>query len=137
MKEIKLSTILFIAIPLFLISVGFYLNSGATRVEEIEEDIFENLEPVHTFEGEIDNIDADPGVYRGVGVYDRNCIPTDPNNPHGEVNCDAGIRTKEYDVLNFNYKHVMSVNPCIAPDEPVEVEVLDEEGNAKVRRYVS
>lgn len=85
-----------------------------------------------TFEGVITNFELEPGTYQGVGAYDRNCIPVNPENPHGMVNCDAGIRT-EYGVLNFHYEHIMSVQPCIMPGQQVTLDIL-EEGKAIITR---
>lgn len=82
-----------------------------------------NVVRADTFEGTITNLELEPGTYRGVGVYDRNCIPVNPANPHGKVNCDAGIETK-FGVLNFHYEHIMSVQPCIMPGQQVTLEVL-------------
>ncbi len=93
-------------------------------------------EPIHFFEGKINNVAVEPGTFEGKGVYDRNCIPVDPNNPHGEVTCDAGIQTNEHgEILNFHYQHDMNIRPCIAPGEPVEIQVMDQEGTAEVRRF--
>lgn len=83
------------------------------------------------FDGEIDNVDVEPMTLTGEGVYDRNCVPVDPENePLSVVTCDAGIETDEYGVLNFHYEHDMSVDPCIGPGDHVEVEIRDEDGTA-------
>lgn len=83
------------------------------------------------FDGEIDNVDVEPMIVTGEGVYDRNCVPVDPEDqPLSVVTCDAGIETDEYGVLNFHYEHDMSEDPCIGPSDHIEVEIHDEEGTA-------
>lgn len=81
------------------------------------------------FEGVITNMKIEPGKLSGVGVYDRSCNMIG----NGLTNCDAGIQT-EKGLLNFNYKHNMQMQPCIAEGDKLEVEILDSEGNARVKR---
>src|SRR3989344_567899 len=81
------------------------------------------------FQGVITNINLEPGILEGTGVYDKSCNMIG----NGLTNCDAGIQT-EKGLLNFNYKHNMDAQPCIAPGDKLKVEVLDSEGNAKVTR---
>ena len=82
------------------------------------------------FEGKITNVKVSPGRVEGTSVYDRNCV----GSPITE--CDGGIKTAEYGVLNFHYFHDMAIQPCIHEmgTEKVIVEILDSGGNAKVIR---
>ncbi len=80
------------------------------------------------FEGVITNMELEPQVLDGVGVYDRSCNMIGG----GLTNCDAGIQT-EKGLLNFNYKHDMSVQPCIDEGQKLKVEVFAD-GKAKVTR---
>lgn len=82
------------------------------------------------FEGKITNKNVVAGRIAGVGEYDRNCASV----AGGLTNCHAGVRTKEYGVLDFNYVHDMAKKPCIAPGHKVIVDILDSGGNAKVQR---
>ncbi len=81
------------------------------------------------FEGIITNMKLNAGTLEGTGVYDRSCNMIG----NGMTNCDAGIQT-EKGLLNFNYKHNMQMQPCIAEGDRLEVEILGSEGRARVRR---
>ena len=82
-------------------------------------------------EGRITNVQVSPGIIEGVSAYDRNCVGT-----HMWTECDGGIRTEEYGVLNFHYSHNMMEEPCIHMNGPEKlyVEILDSSGTAKVYR---
>ncbi len=82
------------------------------------------------FTGKINNIAVQPGAVQGMGVYDKSCKMAG----NGLTACDAGIQTKEYGVLNFQYQHNMQQVPCIAPNDILEVRIIDEQGNAEVQR---
>lgn len=83
-----------------------------------------------TFTGKISNVAVAAGTVSGMGVYDRSCkMGTD-----GLTSCDAGIQTEEYGLLNFKYRHDMSRQPCIAPNDLLEVRILDDQGNVEVQR---
>ena len=84
-----------------------------------------------TFEGIITNVPVSPGIIEGVSAYDRNCVGT-----HMLTECDGGITTKEYGVLNFHYSHNMMEEPCIHMNGPEKfvVEILDSNGAAKIYR---
>ncbi len=87
-------------------------------------------EDLNVFEGRITNVKVSPGRVEAVSVYDRNCV--------GNVitECDGGVKTEEYGVLNFHYKHDMAIQPCIhmfGPEKMI-VEILDSNGNARVIR---
>jgi len=84
-----------------------------------------------TFEGIITNVKVSPGIIEGAAAYDRNCVGT-----HMWTECDGGIETKEYGVLNFHYSHNMMEEPCILMNGPEKliVEILDTNGTAKVYR---
>jgi len=90
-----------------------------------------NEQKLNLFEGKITNIQTTPGTVNGVGVYDKTC--KDIGN--GLTKCDAGIKTKEYGVLNFNYIHDMTTKPCITSGDKLKVEILDSKGTAKVQRF--
>jgi len=80
------------------------------------------------FNGIITNTNLQPQVLEGKGVYDRSCNPIE----NGLTQCDAGIQT-EKGLLNFNYKHNMHAQACIAEGDRLEVQVL-ESNKAVVRR---
>jgi hypothetical protein len=84
------------------------------------------------FEGTITNAKVSPGTLNGVSAYDRNCV----GQPITQ--CDAGIQTKEYGLLNFHYAHNMAIQPCINENGPekVVVEILDSNGAARVYRQM-
>ncbi len=85
---------------------------------------------VSVFNGKITNMSVPVGTYSGIGEYDTNC--TMGNN--GMITCDAGIVVEKYGVLNFHYTHDMSKDQCIDKGHKLNVEILDETGNAKVIR---
>ncbi|MBI2545537.1 MAG: hypothetical protein HYW22_03020 [Candidatus Aenigmarchaeota archaeon] len=85
---------------------------------------------LNVFEGKITNAKVNPGTIEGTSAYDSNCIGNQVTE------CDGGIRTAEYGVLNFHYFHEMAIQPCIhmfGPERLV-VEILDSDGNARVTR---
>ncbi len=102
---------------LVLVSVFVFLNLNKSS------------EAKDIFNGRLTNIELSPQILTGRGVYDRSCAAMG----NGLTNCDAGIQT-EKGILNFNYKHDMAVQPCIAEGDELEVEIVDREGNAKVKR---
>ncbi len=87
-------------------------------------------EDINVFEGKITNVKVSPGRIEGTSAYDRNCV----GSPVTE--CDGGIKTEEYGVLNFHYRHDMAAQPCIHMFGPENfiVEILDSNGNARVIR---
>ena len=85
---------------------------------------------VDVFEGAITNVTVAVGEVQGVGAYDWNC--TDIGG--GRTQCDGGVRTEEYGILNFNYVHQMEEAPCIAPGDQLRVTILDSKGQALVER---
>lgn len=85
---------------------------------------------LNVFEGKITNVKVIPGRIEGTSTYDRNCV--------GDVitECDGGIKTEKYGVLNFHYRHDMTIQPCIhmfGPEKMI-VEILDSDGNTRVIR---
>lgn len=80
------------------------------------------------FEGIITNMNLQPQVLDGKGVYDKSCLAVDS----GLTQCDAGIQT-EKGLLNFNYKHNMHAQKCIDDGDNLRVEIL-EGGKAIVTR---
>lgn len=85
----------------------------------------------YLFEGTITNAKVSPGTFVGLGIYDKSCV--DVGN--GLTRCDAGIKTEEYGILNFNYLHNMRANPCIARGDRLNVEIVDSSGTARVQKY--
>jgi len=81
------------------------------------------------FNGKITNLKTIPGNLSGVGVYDKTCKKIG----NGLTECDAGIKTQKYGVLNFNYVHDMAVEPCISSGDKIKIEIL-KNGLAKVWR---
>ena len=86
--------------------------------------------PGDLFEGTITNMKTSPGNLSGIGMYDKTC----KNIGNGLTRCDAGIKTKKYGVLNFNYAHNMAVEPCIESGNKLKVEILNSNGTARVWR---
>lgn len=91
-----------------------------------------SLSKGNIFEGNITNVKVSPGKLDGISAYDKNCI----GQPITE--CDAGIKTEEYGLLNFHYSHNMATQPCIHMHgaENLVVEILDSNGAAKVYRQM-
>ncbi len=71
------------------------------------------------FEGKITNMNLEPEIFDGEGVYDRTCKMIE----NGLSQCDAGIQT-EKGLLNFNYKHDMNAQRCLDAGQKLKVEVL-------------
>jgi len=115
----KTTSIVLAIITLVLIGMIVYSNLNKTK-ETFDKDVFT---------GYITNMELEPMKLEGTGVYDRSCAMIQG----GLTNCDAGIQT-EKGLLNFNYKHNMQLQPCLAEGDKLEVEILDSEGKAKVRR---
>lgn len=114
----KKSNILIIV--MILVLIGFVAFSALRNTGNVvKEDIFE---------GTITNMNLQPQVLDGEGVYDRSCNPIEG----GLSQCDAGIQT-EKGLLNFNYKHNMNMQPCIDKGQKLKVEVLAD-GKARVTR---
>ncbi len=97
--------------------IGLSILSSPVRAEEV-------------FEGVITTPGIGLGRFKGMGVYDMNCRPVG----RGLTNCDGGIKTEEYGILNFNYTHNMGTAPCINRGDLLEVEVLNDTGKARVVR---
>ncbi len=100
-----------------------YLGSGNGEVN-----------PLNIFMGKITNAKVSPGQIEGFTTYDSNCV-----QDGAMIQCDSGLRTSEYGVLNFHYKHAdMAIQPCLHMfgSEKVILEILDSDGNAKVTRTI-
>jgi len=122
-KEFFKSQKLFIFLLIIIIfSLIFVLYSGGEKKPSV---LGSDL-----FNGNITNLKTSPGNLTGIGVYDHTC--KDVGN--GLTKCDAGIKTKEYGVLNFNYVHNMAIEPCIVSGDKLKVEILDLKGTARVQR---
>ncbi|GEM_PF-2902178 len=119
---------------LFLMSlmVNTESESGSqTALDRLQDDELFEQEAADVFQGQITDKEVSPGTIRGIGVYDRSCVPVDD----GLTQCDAGILTEEYDVLNFEYTHDMATEPCLVPNEILTVEITNEDGLATVNRH--
>ena len=86
----------------------------------------------NVIEGKITNVKVSPGTLEGISAYDRNCV----GQPITE--CDGGIETEKYGLLNFHYSHDMSKVPCIHMHGPekLTIEIIDSDGTAKVYRHM-
>jgi len=87
------------------------------------------VQKVNFFKGKITNIKTIPGNLSGIGVYDKTCKAIG----NGLTECDAGIKTEKYGVLNFNYIHNMAVESCITSGDKIEIEIL-KDGTARIWR---
>lgn len=76
-----------IVIGLIILLLGILVFSGRKQTDNVKEDVFE---------GVITNMNLEPRVFDGIGVYDRSCNPVE----NGLTQCDAGIKT-EAGLLNF------------------------------------
>src|SRR3990172_126422 len=121
--------IIIIAASILLVGVGIAGITGFSSGNPTGNIILPSGEA--TFEGTITNVEVSPGIIEGVSAYDRNCVGT-----HMLTECDGGISTKEYGVLNFHYSHNMMEEPCIHMNGPEKmyVEILNSDGTAKVYR---
>jgi|SRR3989344_6308089 len=106
MKPIHIFLIVIILVLIGLMVYGKFKTTGNV----VKQDVFEGI---------ITNMNLEPQVLDGTGVYDRSCNPIEG----GLSQCDAGIQT-EKGLLNFNYKHDMNAQPCIDKDQKLKVEVL-------------
>ena len=108
-----------IIVLLFLVLIPYLKNNKKSSVQSND-----------LFSGTITNIKTIPGNLSGLGVYDKTCKKIEKEL----TKCDAGIKTKEYGILNFNYVHNMKLEPCIDSGDKLKVEILDLNGTAKVWR---
>src|SRR3990172_4834841 len=70
---------------------------------------------IDVFEGYITTENVTPGKFSGVGIFDKDCISLGKT---GLTQCQAGIETKEYGLLNFGpYIHYMEKVGCIGPGD--------------------
>ena len=109
-----------IAIILIIALIGLIVIAQFKTGNSVKED--------NVFEGVITNMNLEPQILDGEGVYDKSCNPIE----NGLSQCDAGIQT-EKGLLNFNYKHDMHAQPCLDKGQTLKVEIL-EGGKAIVRR---
>ena len=112
-------TIIIIIALVFVIAGIFVLGAKNPTGNVIKEDVFEGI---------ITNMNLEPQVLDGTGVYDRTCKMIE----NGLSQCDAGIQT-EKGLLNFNYKHNMDMQGCIDAGQKIKIEVFAN-GKAKVTR---
>ena len=104
-----------------LIAAGYFITQT-----------YSSKNPLNIFTGKITGAKFIPGTVEGLTTYDANCIGQQT------VQCDAGIDTKEYGVLNFHYSHSMAVQPCLHMfgPEKVSLEILNLDGDAKITRTI-
>lgn len=122
-----------IATVLGLILIGSIISFVATKSTENANVITGNTVQKaagDVFLGQISNVKVEPGTVQGMGVYDRSC----KMESGGLTSCDAGIKTKEYGVLNFKYTHNMQEKPCLAQNDLVTVKIVDTSGKAEIQR---
>ncbi len=112
--------ILFLIIIILSLILMPYLNNEKNS----------HLRRADLFEGKITNIKTFPGNLSGIGIYDKTCKKIG----NELTRCDAGIKTKKYGVLNFNYIHNMEIKPCITSGNELYIDILDSNGTAKVWR---
>lgn len=112
-----------IFIVLGILLIGMIIFGSFKTGNAIKEDVNKN-----SFKGVITNINLEPQKIDGKGVYDKSCNMIG----NGLTQCDAGIQT-EKGLLNFNYKHNMAAQPCIAEGDNLKIEIL-EGGEAIVTR---
>ena len=104
-----------IFIVLGILLVGMMIIGSFKTGNVIKEDADKN-----SFKGVITNMKLEPQTLEGKGVYDKSCNMIGD----GLTQCDAGIQT-EKGLLNFNYKHNMDLQPCIAEGDNLKVEILE------------
>ncbi len=120
----KFSVLSTLVIFVFAISFGVFGFQGiAYDTSNPKGDIFKGRISNWNFDGE--------EQIEGIAVYDRNCV----TGLDGMTNCDAGIRTKEFGVLNFDYTHNMALKPCLSPGQKVAVDIANNNGEATVQRF--
>ena len=115
MKFIHIFLIVIILFLVGLIAYGKFKTTGNV----VKQDVFEGI---------ITNMNLEPQVLDGTGVYDRSCNPIE----NSLTQCDAGIQT-ERGLLNFNYKHDMNMQACLDNGDKLKLEILAD-GKARVTR---
>jgi len=74
---------------------------------------------VDIFEGKIDNTSLEGNILFGNITYDRNCKSVG----NGLLHCDAGVKTEKFGVINFDYTHNMSKQPCLVDGDKILLKV--------------
>lgn len=117
---------------LLVVLIGTVYYVGAQQKNSVTGG-FSETNPLNVFEGKITNTKVSPGKITGLTTYDSNCVGSQLTQ------CDAGIKTAEYGVLNFHYQHDMAVQPCLDMfgPEKVIVDILDSDGNARITRTIT
>ncbi len=119
--SLKLETLFVLILIIIIFSLVFVLyseNEGKSSVSGVD-----------LFNGTITNLKISLGNISGVGVYDKTC----KSIGNGLTECNAGIKTEKYGVLNFNYVHNMAVEPCIVSGDKLQIEIF-KNGTARVWR---
>lgn len=111
----------FLAYRLYAPKTGYSIYTTTTETN-----------PLNVFEGRITNAKVSPGRIEGVTTYDANCVGSQITE------CDSGIKTKEYGVVNFHYSHSMEIQPCLHMfgPEKVIVDILNSDGDTKITRTI-
>lgn len=78
---------------------------------------------VDIFKGEINTSEISETVLFGEISYDKNCIGIG----NGLTRCDAGFKTNNYGVINFNYTHKMMEKSCLVPGQKVMMKIQDDQ----------
>ncbi len=110
-----------------ILSVALFKSPSPTgrAITEVNKEVLKG----DIFKGKITNSKVEASTLKGIGVYDKSCkMGTD-----GLTTCDAGIKTEQYGVLNFNYRHNMQQQPCLAPNDILEIRIRSD-GTAEVQR---
>ncbi len=115
----------FLLAQMYLPKTGYVVSAGQVAVPT-------GVDQSNIFEGKITSPKVSPGKLEGVTTYDANCVGNEITQ------CDSGIMTVEYGVLNFHYSHKMEIQPCLHMfgPEKVIVDILDSDGNAKITRTI-
>lgn len=97
----------------FILALGLITLWGFKAEAQNPKDI------VDVFSGRINKSDITQIALHGRITYDRNCLPVEG----GLTRCDAGIKTSQYGVINFNYTHNMREEPCLIDGDKVLLKV--------------
>jgi len=128
-----------IVIFLALVVIGIVLgvavaNKGGTTGNVVaSSSLQQGADQLKVFEGKITNAKLPPGRLEGVSLTDKGCYGVGG----GLVECNTDIETNQGSI-NFIYKHNMNIQPCLSMygKEPVIVDIIDANGNAKVTRTI-
>lgn len=115
MKQIKWAA--------FILALTLGVLWGFQSVEQ------EPRKVVDVFRGQINRSNIGEATLLGSITYDRNCLPVE----NGLTQCDAGVKTDEYGVINFNYTHNMREEPCLVAGNKVLMKIQKDRQTFVVR----